>query len=76
MVSRRESSQLDYFPILLSFLKTMKSELIWPVAWQTSWQAESAIARCIDGFHNPVRRHASLGFLSLIAFERRTREGG
>lgn len=76
MVLRRDNSQLDYFPILLRFLKTMKSVRIWPVAGQIRWQAESAIARCIDGFHNPVRRHASQGFLSPIAFERRTREVG
>ncbi len=57
-----------------TFFKTIKSELIWPVAWQTRQQAENAIARYIDGFYNPVRRHSSLGFLSPIAFERRARE--
>lgn len=55
-------------------LQDIKSELIWPVAWQTRQQAENAIARDIDGFHNPVRRHSSLGFQSPIAFERRARE--
>nr|WP_236628158.1 IS3 family transposase [Sulfitobacter sp. HI0129] len=57
-----------------TFFKTIKSELIWPVAWQTRQQAENAIARYIDGFYNPVRRHSSLGSLSPIAFERRVRE--
>jgi putative transposase len=57
-----------------TFFKTIKSELIWPVAWQTRQQAENAIARYIDGFYNPVRRHSSLGFQSPIAFERRARE--
>ena len=57
-----------------TFFKTIKSELIWPVAWQTRQQAENAIARYIDGFYNPVRRHSSLGFLSPIAFERRARK--
>jgi putative transposase len=57
-----------------TFFKTIKSELIWPVAWQTRQQAENAIARYIDGFYNPVTRHSSLGFLSPIAFERRDRE--
>ncbi|WP_406565995.1 IS3 family transposase [Allitabrizicola rongguiensis] len=57
-----------------TFFKTIKSKLIWPVAWQTRAQAENAIARYIDGFHNPARRHSSLGFESPIAFERKARE--
>ena len=57
-----------------TFFKTIKSELIWPVAWQNRQQAENAVARHIDGFYNPVRRHSSLGFQSPIAFERKARE--
>lgn len=57
-----------------TFYKTIKSELIWPVAWPSRQQAENAVARSIDGFHNPVRRHSSLGFKSPIAFERKVRE--
>jgi putative transposase len=57
-----------------TFFKTIKAELIWPTAWQTRQQAENAIARYIDGFYNPVRRHSSLGFQSPIAFERKARE--
>ena len=56
------------------FFKTIKSELIWPVVWQSRQQAENAIARYIDGFHNPVRRHSSLDFQSPIAFERTARD--
>ena len=58
-----------------TFFKTIKSELIWPVAWQSRQQAENAVARYIDGFYNPVRRHSSLGFQSPIAFKRKAREG-
>jgi transposase InsO family protein len=57
-----------------TFFKIIKSELIWPVAWQSRQQAENAVARYIDGFYNPVRRHSSLGFQSAIAFERKVRE--
>ena len=57
-----------------TFFKTIKPELIWPVAWQSRKQAENAVARYIDGFYNPVRRHSSLGFKSPIAFERKGRE--
>ena len=44
--------------------KTLKSELIWPVAWQSRQQAENTVARYIDGFHTPIRRHSSLCFQS------------
>ena len=57
-----------------TFFKTIKSELVWPVAWQSRQQAENAVARYIDGFYNPVRRHSSLSFQSPIAFERNARE--
>ena len=53
-----------------TFFKTIKAELIWPVAWQTRQQARNAVARYIDGFYNPVRRHSALGFKSPIQFER------
>lgn len=33
-----------------AFFKTIKPELIWPVAWQSRQQAENAVARYIDGF--------------------------
>ena len=57
-----------------TFFKTIKSELLWPVAWHSRPQAKNAIARYIDGFYNPVRRHSSLDFQSPVAFERRARE--
>lgn len=57
-----------------TFFKTIKSELIWPVAWKTRNQAQTAIARYIDGFYNPVRQHSSLYFQSQIAFERKAKE--
>ena len=57
-----------------TFFKTIKSELIWQVAWQTRTQAKNAVARYIDGFYNPVRRHSSLGFQSPVAFERKAQE--
>jgi hypothetical protein len=47
--------------------KTIKSELIWRTSFQSSRQAENAIARYIDGFYNPVRRHSRLGYKSPIS---------
>jgi putative transposase len=53
-----------------TFFKTLKSELIWRTIYQTRDQAEIAIARYIDGFYNPIRRHSALGYLSPAHFER------
>ena len=50
--------------------KTLKSKRVWLVNWQSHQQAEKAVARYIDGFSNPVRRHSLLGFQSPTAFER------
>ena len=60
--------------VVETFFKTIKSELIWPVAWQTCSQAENAVARYIDGFYNPIRRHSTLGYQSPVQFEMAGRE--
>lgn len=54
--------------------KTLKSKLACPVAWETSAQAENAVARYIEEFHNSVRRDSSLSFQSPISFEPEARE--
>ena len=53
-----------------TFFKTIKSELVWRTVFHTRGQAEQAIARYIDGFYNPVRRHSALDFLSPVSFEK------
>src|SRR5918994_7026047 len=55
-----------------TFFKTLKSELVWRTVFQTRGEASDALARYIDGFYNPVRRHSALGFVSPAQFERRT----
>jgi hypothetical protein len=37
-----------------TFFKAIKSELIRSAAWRSRQQAETAVARCIDGLHIPV----------------------
>lgn len=54
-----------------TFFKTLKSELVWRTTFHTRADAEQAIARYIDGFYNPLRRHSALDFLSPAQFERR-----
>jgi transposase InsO family protein len=55
-----------------TFFKTLKSELVWRTAFQTRAEATEALARYIDGFYNPRRRHSALGFVSPIRFEMRS----
>jgi putative transposase len=49
--------------------KTIKSELIWRISFQTRSAAELALGRYIDGFYNPRRRHSALGYKSPASFE-------
>lgn len=53
-----------------TFFKTLKSELIWRTVFHTRRETETAIARYIEGFYNPTRRHSSLDYLSPAQFER------
>lgn len=54
-----------------TFFKTLKAELVWRTVFYTRIEAEQAIARYIDGFYNPVRRHSALDFISPAQFEKR-----
>ena len=54
-----------------TFFKTLKAELVWRTVFQTRAEAKEALARYIDGFYNPVRRHSALDFISPAQFERR-----
>jgi transposase InsO family protein len=53
-----------------TFFKILKSELVWRTVFLTRQDATTAIARYIDGFYNPIRRHSSLGYRSPALFER------
>ena len=53
-----------------TFFKTLKSELVWRTTFFTRAEAERDIARYIDGFYNPVRRHSALDYLSPVQFEK------
>ncbi len=56
--------------VVETFFKTLKAELIGRTIFQTRAEAEEAIARYIDGFYNPIRRHSTLDFISPAQFER------
>lgn len=53
-----------------TFFKTLKSELVWRTTFYSRAEAGQAIARYIDGFYNPLRRHSALNYLSPVQFER------
>ena len=53
-----------------TFFKTLKSELVWRTVFDTRAEGERAIARYVDGFYNPVRRHSALDFVSPVQFEK------
>jgi transposase InsO family protein len=52
-----------------TFFKTIKSELVWRTVFYIRAEAAQAIARYIDGFYNPVRRHSALEYISHAQFE-------
>jgi putative transposase len=53
-----------------TFFKTLKSELVRRTVFHTRSEAGQAIARYIDGFYNPLRRHSALDFVSPVQFEK------
>ena len=53
-----------------TFFKTIKSELVWRTVFYTRDEAAQAVARYIDGFYNPVRRHSALDYISPAKFKR------
>jgi transposase InsO family protein len=53
-----------------TFFNTLKSALVWRTTFFTRAEAERDIARYIDGFYNPVRRHSALDYLSPAQFEK------
>lgn len=55
-----------------TFFKMLKSELALRTTFLTRADAEREIARDIDGFCKPVRRHFALDYLSPAQFEKQT----
>ena len=62
MAARGQGNALSLFGALR--VKMLKSELVWRTTFFTRADAERDIARYIDGFYRPVRRHSALDHLS------------
>jgi len=61
--------------VVESFFGTIKNEVFLEEPLHSRAITEAMVADYIDGFYNPVRRHSSLGYVSPIEFELRTRGG-
>ena len=49
--------------------KSIKSELVWQILFNTRIEATLALEKYIDRFYKPRRRHSALGYCSPIEFE-------
>jgi len=52
-----------------SFFASLKKECLHMQPFATRTEAYDAVARYIDGFYNPVRRHSALGYVSPMSYE-------
>ncbi len=53
-----------------SFFSSLKTELIARKTYRTRNQARADVFDYIERFHNPTRRHSTLGYLSPMDFEK------
>lgn len=53
-----------------TFFKTLKSALVWRTTFFTRAEVGRDIARYVDGFCNPIRRHSALDYVSPAQFEK------
>ena len=57
--------------VVESVFASLKTELIHQRSWLTRHEARAAIFEYLEVFYNRARRHSTLGYLGLAAFERR-----
>ena len=53
-----------------SFMKTLKVEGVYPMAFETLADVVESIPQFIDGVYNARRLHSVLGYISPVQFEK------
>lgn len=64
-----------------SYFSRFKAELLEGAAFENLDDAQTEIFEFIEMYYNPISRHSSLGYISLMTFEKQTglgqrKEGG
>jgi putative transposase len=55
--------------VMESFYRSLKTELVYHEDFHSRREARKAIFEYIEVYYNRIRRHATLGYLSPVAYE-------
>jgi transposase InsO family protein len=70
-IDKYQAKSVSLNALAESFFATLACERLDRSRFRTQEQAEMAVFACIVGWFNPHRRHAAIGYLSPMEYERR-----